>query len=113
MGLIMSELIEQLAGKLGVSVRVQGGLHLIPLHDCGRIVQICRSDRILILGIEGFRLSERNVVPDTDWIADFSDLASKQWDAACFEAARSAEIYFDKAKNQTVLWFDFTLKAHE
>lgn len=113
MGLIMSELIEQLAGKLGVSVRVQGGLHLIKLQDCGRIVQTCRSDRLLILGIEAFRLSERNVVPDTDWIADFSELASKQWDAACLEAARSAEIYFDKAKDQTDLWFDFALKARK
>ncbi len=113
MGLGMSEIVEQLAGKLGIPVRTQAGLLLIRLQDCGRIVQACRSSRLLILGIEAFRLSERNVVPDTDWIADFSELASKQWDAACLEAARSAEIYFDRAKDRTDLWFDFSLRGRE
>jgi hypothetical protein len=113
MGLIMAELIAQLANNLGVSVRTQTGLQLFRLQDCDTIVQACRSSGLLILGIEAFRLTGRNVVPDTDWIADFSKLASKQWDAACLEAARSAEIYFDKAKNRTDLWFEFSLKAPE
>ncbi len=110
MGLIMAEVIEQLAGNLGITVRTQSGLRLVPLQDCGKIVQACKSNRILILGIEAFRLSEQNVVPDSDWIADFSELASKRWDTACLDAASSAEIYFDKAKDRTDLWFDFTLK---
>ncbi len=109
----MSELIEQLADNLDISLRTQAGLQLIQLRDCGRIVQACRSSRLLILSIEAFRLSERNVVPDTDWIADFSELASRQWDVACLEAARSVKIFFDKAKDRTDLWFDFILKARE
>jgi hypothetical protein len=113
MGLTMSELIEQLAGNFGVPVRTQAGLLLIRLQDCGKIIQACRSSGLLILGIEAFRLSERNVVPDTDWIADFSELASKQWDVACLEAARSADLYFDKAKGRTDLWFDFCLRGRE
>jgi hypothetical protein len=110
MGLIMSELIEQLAGKLGIAVQAQGALRLIQLQECEKIVEECKASNLLILGIEAFLLPEGKVIPDTDLIADFSELASKQSDIACLEAAHSAKIYFDKLKGRTNLWFDFSLK---
>lgn len=113
MGLVMLELIEQLAGKLGIPVRAQGALRLIRLQDCGRIVEACRSSKVLILGIEAFTLSEGKVVPDTDLIADFSELATRQWDAACLESALSAETYFIAIKDRTDVWFDFSLQGRE
>ena len=109
----MSQLIEQLAGKLGIPVRARGALRLIRLQDCGRIVEACRSSRVLILGIEAFTLSEGKVIPDTDLIADFSELATRQWDAACIEAGLSAETYFSTAKDRTDVWFDFSLRGRE
>src|ERR1700692_2278445 len=109
----MPELIEQLASKLGIAARSQGALRLIRLQDCGRIVEACKLGKVLILGVEAFRLSEGTVMPDTDMIADFSGLASKQWDAACLEAAHSAEIYFGEAKDRTDLWFDFCLRGRQ
>jgi hypothetical protein len=111
MGLIMSEVTELLAGRLGIPVRVQGALRLIRLQDFERIVDACRSDKLLILGIEAFTLSEGRVIPETDLIADYSELATKHWDVACLKAARSAEAYFDEAKSRTGLWFDFSLRA--
>jgi hypothetical protein len=107
----MPELIEELATNLGVRVRSQGGLLLVRLNDCGIIVEACKSSGLLILGIEAFRLSEGKLIPDIDFIADFSELASKPWRVACLEAARSAEIYFAEAKDRTDLWFEFTLKT--
>ena len=106
----MSELIEQLASDLGITVRPQGGLRLIRSQDCEEIVQACKSNALLILGIEAFILTDGKVVPEMELIADYSELASKDWDAACFEAAQSAESYFGQAKDRTELWFDFCLK---
>ena len=105
----MSELIEQLACKVAIILRPQGALRLIRQQDCGRIVRACKSDGLLILGIEAFKLAGGKVIPVTDLIADFSELASKQWEAACLQAAHSAEIYFNESKDLTDLWFDFSL----
>jgi hypothetical protein len=106
----MPELIEQLASECGIPVRKQGALRLIRREDCEKVLAACKSGKVLILGIEAFTLAESKVVPDTDLIADFSELASKQWDIACVEAASSAEGYFKLASERKDLWFDFSLQ---
>lgn len=110
-GVIMPELIEQLAGKLGVQVKAQGALRLIRLRDCQRVIAECKAQSVLILGIEGFMISKGKAVPNMDMIADFSTLTTKAWDTACLEAADSAAFFFESAKDQEDLLFDFSLKG--
>lgn len=106
----MSESIEQLANKLGIVVRTQGSLRLIQFRDCEKVIDVCKSEKLLILGIEAFRLLDGKAISDPDLIADFSELVSKQWDVACFEAAHSAQTYLSIVKDRSDLWFDFVLK---
>lgn len=106
----MAELIEQLAARCGFPLKTQGALRLIRREDCGKVIEECQSRNVLILGIEAFKLEGDRVVPDTDLIADFSELASKEWNIACLEAVRSAEVYLGEATGQTDLWFDFSLR---
>jgi hypothetical protein len=107
----MPELIEQIAGKLGIQMRAQGALRLIRLQDCQRVIAACKAQGVLILGIEGFTISKGKAVPDMDMIADFSTLAAKVWNIACLEAADSAAIYFESVKRQEDMLFDFSLKG--
>ena len=111
LGLIMPELIEQLAGKLGVQVKAQGALRLVRMQDCQRVIAACKAQNVLILGIEGFTIFKGKAVPNMDMIADFSALTAKAWDTACLEAADSAVIYFESAKGQEDMFFDFSLKG--
>lgn len=111
MGLIMPALIEQLASKTGISVYTHGALRLIRLQDCRCLIEACKAQNVLILGIEGFTISGDKAVPDMDMIADFSALTAKTWDAACLEATASAMIYFDSLKSQGNMYFDFNLKG--
>lgn len=106
----MAELIEQLARQCGIPVRTHGALRLIRREDCGKVIEACKSRDLLILGIEAFKLEGDKVVPDTDLIADFSELASKQWNVACLEAVRSAEVYLGEVTGRTDLWLDFSLR---
>ena len=106
----MSDLVEDVAGKFGVAVRREGALALICFQDCGTILEACKSHGLLILGIKAFTLSDGKVIPDAGLIADFSKLAAKEWNAACLEAVKSAESYFEKAKSRSDLWFVFTLQ---
>lgn len=110
MGVIMPELIEQLADELGITVRRQGALRLIHLQDCGKIIDVCRSRRILVLGIEAFTVSKGKVVPNMDMIADFSALAEEEWDTACSSAIHSTQSYFASLKSQEEFLFDFSLQ---
>lgn len=107
----MSELIEQLVGELGVQLKMHGALRLVRLRDCHRVIAACKAQNVLILGIEGFTISKGKAVPDMDMIADFSALTAKAWDTACVEAADSAVIYFESAKGQEDMLFDFSLKG--
>ena len=106
----MSLVIEKIAGELGIPLRSQGALRLIRRCDCDNFVEACKSAKLLILGIEAFRIIQGRPIPDTDFIADFSDLASEPWELAYVEAARSAAIYFGKASAHADLWFDFSLR---
>jgi hypothetical protein len=106
----MSDPVEDIASERGVAVRREGSLSLICFQDCGTILEACKSHGLLILGIAAFTLSGGKVIPDIDLIADFSELAAKEWNAACLEAVKSAESYFDKVKSRTDLWFNFTLQ---
>lgn len=107
----MAELIEQLSGQCGIPVRMHGALRLIRREDCEKIVEECKTRNLLILGIEAFKLERDGVMSDTDLIADYSKLVTKDWEAACLEASRSAEAYFKELQNRTDLWFDFSLRA--
>jgi hypothetical protein len=107
----MPELIEQLARQLGIQVRAQGALRLIRLQDCQSVIEACKSQKVLILGIEGFTISKGRAKPNMDLIADFSALTAKTWATACLEAAASAAIYFESAKGQEDIFFDFSLKG--
>jgi hypothetical protein len=109
----MPELIEQLAERLGIQVRVQGGLRLIRLQDCHSLIEACKSQKVLILGIEGFTITKGRVCPDMDMIADFSALATKTWDVACLDAAHSATIYFESTKGREDMFFDFSLQGRQ
>jgi hypothetical protein len=65
------------------------------------------------LGIEAFSLSQGEVIPDMDLIADFSELVKQEWNAGCLQAAHAAQIYFNEAKDRPELWFEFTLMQRE
>jgi hypothetical protein len=108
--LAVPELIQQLAAKLNIPIQMRGALQLIQPGDCGKIVEACRAERLLILGIDAFRLVGHQVIPDTDFIADFSELAAKPRVEACEAAALSAEAYFLRATGRTDLFFEFVLR---
>jgi hypothetical protein len=109
----MQDLTRQLTSTLGIPLRVQGALRLIRFQDCGNLIEACRSNGILILGIEAFVIIDNSIIPVSDLIADFSQLVNKPWDSACYEAAHSAEIFLQNAKDRPDAWFDFTLQGHK
>jgi hypothetical protein len=53
-----------------------GEVPLFDLLGSERLLGICKSLRIGVIGIEGFTLSGENLYPDMDYIADFSVLLS-------------------------------------
>lgn len=113
MGPDYSEIAKGLADSFDIPLQDRKGMILIHLENSGRFVDACRASKVLILGIEAFRLSDGAITPDSDLIADFSDLCSMPWDAACVESIRAAELYFESARNQGDLWFELVLQEQE
>jgi len=100
-------LAEQVAQRIGLSLRVIGGAPLVAAKDAERFIAGCQQGRILVLGIEGFRLEGGSLVPDMDAIADF---ASPILPTLARSIAASRR--FLLKVNQPGMWFNFTLQ-HE
>ena len=110
MGLItMKSLIYELAALANVPVLDQGGTSLIRYCHCRALVRECERSSVLILGIEGFTVRGNGISPDMDFIADFSELSSIEWEVASSQSCLSAQIFFDQVPSDSPLAFSFEL----
>ena len=50
----------------------------IPVKYANKVIEFCRQNYIFILGIEGFRFQDKFIMPDMEYIADFSSLIFEQ-----------------------------------
>lgn len=66
--------IETAAREAGVSVLCFGSARLIRCEDAIAFLDEATRLRIRLLGAEGFRLENTDLVPDSDAILDLSDL---------------------------------------
>ena len=100
------ELTEQVARRAGVLVTARCALRLISLEHSSAFLDGCASERIRVLGIEGFTIDGASIVPDSDAIADFSSLGGTY---SVEESIDDARRFLRKAGRRGML-FEFTLK---
>lgn len=96
-------LTEKIAHQHGIRMMKYGSLNLIAAEDANKILDAFRSERIQVLGIEGFYLRNKSAIPDMDAIADFSELYSVS------ESIIEAK-HFVNNLHQSGILFEFTLK---
>jgi hypothetical protein len=65
-------LASNLAQVAGISLVRIASLELVALDDTGRFLDTVHEYRLVVLGIEGFRVNGDQVTPDMGAIADFS-----------------------------------------
>jgi hypothetical protein len=70
----MKSLPQILSEAAGIQLIERGALELFHQSDAEAVVNACELEKIGVLGIETFRLEGSTIVPQIDWIADYSDL---------------------------------------
>ena len=101
-------LLEDILGESGLRpVARSGAALLFDLSTSERLLQLCESVGVGILGIEGFTLSENDLVPDMDFIADFSALLAH--DAFEKESISMARKFLAMATQPSDLLFEYVL----
>ena len=89
---------------------VMSGKELIVRSEAAlSFINACDRIGLAIVGIEGFTISDQQVMPHLDMIADFSDIKAMTWDEykrASLEAARNFETQF---LSRHELGFNFVL----
>lgn len=53
------------------------GTPLFDVDDGVKVVNYCKNNDIVILGIEGFQIKGDNIIPGMDYIVDFSALPNE------------------------------------
>ena len=84
----------------------------VPLYDVasGRVLlAACERYEIAVLGIEGFHLDGGNIMPDMDFIADFSALSTRS--DFILTSIRAAHGFLQMAEDDPTLVFEFLLMA--
>lgn len=71
-------LIDEVTKRAGVSMLMHGALRLVRVDEAGRVLDICASDGLRVLGVECFRVEGSKVFPDMHAIADFSAALSAE-----------------------------------
>jgi hypothetical protein len=84
-----------------------GGVPLFNFTDSERLLELCESLGIGVLGVEGFTLNNGDLTPEMDYIADFSSLLN----CIDFEAEsiRSARKFLKMAAETPRLLFEYVL----
>jgi len=104
--------VKQLASKLGIPLAyTEGSLELINFAHVDKILTACEEKNIYVLGIEGFKKDGKSIIPEMDFIADYSaldDLPLKERSAKSIESARG---FFKEAASKPEMLFEFNLKG--
>jgi hypothetical protein len=60
--------------------KTHGNMSLFDTKDALQVLNYCEANGVSIFGIEGFHLTENKIVPDMDYIADFSIAIEQEGD---------------------------------
>jgi len=95
-------LAKQIADKYGVEILERPNSELVASKNFTSFLAACKEEGAVIIGIEGFRLEGKTIIPEMGAIADFSDLRSSE--ASASEATR-----FFLEVNDDSLFYNFTI----
>lgn len=96
-------LVESIARRLGLSVLHRGSLELLECSAARQVVDACAEEGSAVVGIEGFRISGENTVPDMDAIADFSALDHLPWPLRVARSVSEARAFIEQVRDPHVL----------
>ncbi len=98
-------LTEQVARRSGLAVRADAGMSLVSGSDAEEFLAGCERERLIVLGIEGFRFEGPTIIPDMNAIAAF-DTPRVLGVAESIAEGRG----FLRAVNRPGMWFEFALQ---
>lgn len=111
MGLdIMGDMIKRIATEAHIDlVDRQCGTFLIRHDDIEKFLEMCKQYNLVILGIEGFQICGKWIIPDPNAIADFSDLphdTREDWSELSIQESYG---FFKSLPKERTLLFDFCI----
>jgi hypothetical protein len=98
-------LVDRISKLAGISVVQRGSVTLVESEAAEFIIYFCERENIPILGVDGFRMSDRNLIPDMSAIADFSSVSSVD----SIHLARR----FANANMRPGLWYEFAFGSND
>jgi hypothetical protein len=103
-------LIHSLASDSGINLIPGGGeTYFVRSCDVVGFLATCAESKVVVLGIEGFRKCGREIVPDLEFIADFSAVAELPPGQRSSASIEGSFLFFNAVKPPQDLLFDFTL----
>ena len=101
--------LRQLADETGFQGYCTNASFFIRESDYKIFIEHCRTQRVMIVGVEGFHVCDRGIMPDTSAIADFSSLITWPWEKALPQSHVEAEMFFKKISAGEARVFDVSL----
>ncbi|HMS45487.1 MAG TPA: hypothetical protein PKC68_06920 [Alphaproteobacteria bacterium] len=105
------ELDTYLANQAEISYRTKAGLTLFTFSNLRKLLEHCRKNKMIILGIEGFWVTNQSICPDMQAIADFSQTEYLPQESRSTKTVYLAQQFLENltAQQKKELLFEITI----
>lgn len=87
----------------------KNGVALLPIQTANIFASFCRKQKIFVLGIEGFIISNDKLIPQMEAIVDFSSIVNKP--NALEENHNMVSKFLESFPKSTEIMFEFILST--
>ncbi|PSN12862.1 hypothetical protein C7293_18390 [filamentous cyanobacterium CCT1] len=81
----------------------------IPSQYAISFVEDCRLQNVAVIGIEGFLITEQQIMPLLDEIADFSSIVSSDWQDYVSQCNAAAKNFIEVSSKDRKRFFNFVV----
>ncbi|MBL8686220.1 MAG: hypothetical protein JNK86_01965 [Alphaproteobacteria bacterium] len=105
------EIDTYLANQAKISCLTKAGLTLFTFSNLKKLLEHCRKNKIIILGIDGFWVTDQSTCPDMKAIADFSQTECLSQESRYAETIHLAQQFLEDLtpRQKKELLFEITL----
>jgi hypothetical protein len=92
-----------------IGIVAEGGEIYIPKREVSDFIDLCESNQLAVIGVEGLIYEDGKFIPQLDLIADYSSSRIADWTTYMETCNSAARAFIESAKSRENLYFTFVV----
>ena len=109
MGQIKKDFYSKILKEPKIQFLVSSGKRYVARKSLKYFIELCTEYDFAIIGIEGFQFSNKKIIPNMEYIADYSEITATSWEKYRETCNQSAIAFQEKIIIDASLFFEITI----